>query len=246
MSYQQVTLSELQIQLASRVENKPWWSSAESVAALNEGLRIWNAATGRWLTKVYVPLVPNDPWVPLPGAIAQPVRVLYNAIPLEKASQADLDYSIPNWRGATTATPGHPNRPVYWAPVSLTLLVIYPAFADFPSTLEVAGVHQTPLLVNAGDFVDLGEEELDLLLGYAQHVLAFKVGGPRFVLTYPKWLAFLKAAAAENRQLAATAFYRRLLGLDLQRWQRRQERPVTTPVDGTVDAGQQFAGDANG
>ena len=117
--YQQVTLAQLRVQLAARVEQKPWWTLEDARVALNEGLRIWAAATGRWVTKTYRPLVPNDPFVPLVGAIAQPPRVVYNAIPLEKGSQSDLDYGIPNWRGATTDTAGHPTRPSYWAPISL-------------------------------------------------------------------------------------------------------------------------------
>jgi hypothetical protein len=88
--------------------------------------------------------------------------------------------------------------------------------------------------VNAGDFVDLGQEELDILLAYAKHVLAFKVGGQRLVDSYAGWIDLLKAAAAENRQFAASAFYRRLLGLDQQRWLRRQERQVQNPVDGVL------------
>jgi hypothetical protein len=204
-------------------------------------MRIWNAATGRWLTKYLVPDVPNDCYVSCPLTLSQATRVLWNAIPLEKCSQADLDYGFPNWRGTTTATLFAPARPVYWAPVSLNLLVIYPADAglNFLNTLEVAGVIQTPLLVAAGDFVDLGQEELDVLLGYALHVLSLKVGGQRLVDSYAGWLAFLKAAAAENRQFAASTFYRRLLGLDAQRWIRRQERPVENPVDGVLQTIQQ-------
>lgn len=240
MAYQQTTLAELQTQLAQRTESSPWWSAEEARLALNEGLRIWNALTGRWITKVYPEPVPRDPYVPLPGAMTQATRVLWQGIPLEKGSLADFDYGIPSWRKGVAGETGHPARPSYWAPVALNLFVLYPAMAtdQFPGSLEVAGVHQTPLLVNAGDYVDLGDELLDVLLGYALHVLSFKVGGQRLVASYPGWLEFLKAGAAENRQFAASAFYRRLLGLDQQRWLRRQERPVQNPVDGVLETVQ--------
>lgn len=231
--YQAVTLSQLQTQLAQRTESSPWWSAEEARLALNEGLRVWNAITGCWTDKFYPTPIPNDPWVPLPGAMTQATRVLWDKVPLEKGSLADFDYGIPNWRNAVSGATGHPARPSYWAPVALNLLVLYPAMstAQFPGSLEVAGVHQTPLLVNAGDFVDLGQEQHDVLLGYALHALSLKVGGQRLVDSYAGWIAFLTAGAAENRQFAASKFYRRLLGLDAQRWVRRQERPVQNPVD---------------
>ncbi len=233
MAYQAVTLAELQTDLSSRTEGNPWWTPEEARLALNEGLRLWNAATGMWVRKTYPVPVPEDHYVPLDSSITQATRVLWNAVPLEKGSLADFDYGLPGWRAAVAGDVGHPDRPSYWAPVSLTLINIYPAmaFGQFPAVLEVAGVHDTPVLVAAGDFVDLGQEQHDVLLGYALHVLSFKLGGQRLVATYPGWVGFLKAAAAENRQFAASAFYRRLLGLDMQRWLKRAERPVQNPVD---------------
>jgi hypothetical protein len=239
MPYQQVTLADLQAQLAARTDTNPWWTPEEARLALNEGLRIWNAATGRWVTKFPLRPVPNDPFVPLVGNVALPLRVLWNNIPLEKCGQNDLDYGFPGWRGATIATPGAPYRPVYWAPISLNLLVLYPAVDGITTALEVAAVQQTPLLVNPGDFIDLGQEEHDLLLGYALHVLTFSIGGQRFQLTLPKLKAFLEAAGAQNRQFAATSWYRRFLGLDAQRWFRPAERKVQNPVDAVTNEGNQ-------
>lgn len=242
MSYQAITLADLQTALAARTDANPWWSAEQARLALNEGLRIWNAATAQWTAKLPAVAVPNDPFVPVTSALTQATRVLWNAIPLEKCSLADLDYGIPAWRGALAGQAGHPSRPSYWAPVALNLLVVYPAVVVFPTALEIAGVAATPLLVNAGDFVDLGQEQHDVLLGYALHVLTFSVGGPRLVQTYPGWIRFLQAAAAQNRQFAASAFYRRLLGLDAQRWLRRQERPAVNPVDQVIAQASQSEG----
>jgi hypothetical protein len=238
MPYAQVTLADLLVALADRYESKPFWSSTEATRALNEGLRIWNAATGFWMGKRYVTTVPNDPYLPLDGTLTQTTRVLWNAIPLEKTSRYDLDYGIPNWRGATTVTPGAPPRPSYWAPLGLSLICIYPADAVGLNTLEVAGVRTTPILVNPTDYVDLGQEEHDQLLAYAHHVLAFKIGGEVLVASYAGWLGFLKAAGARNQRFAASAFYRRALGMDQQRRLRPTTAPVTTPVDQALQAGQ--------
>ncbi len=231
MPYQQVTLQQIQVALADRFEGVPFWSTADSTRAINEGLRVWNAATGFWTAPYQTITVPTDPYVALPGTLTQATRLTYNGVPLEKASLADFNYAIPNWRGTTTASAGAPARPVYWAPVSLSLLVIYPAdFTGFGSLLT-DGVRATPVLVTPGDYVDLGQEEHDVLLGYALHVLAFKRGGSLLPATYPGWQAFLQAAAQRNRQLKASAFYRTVLGMN----QLRQQLPPDSQVPGRVD-----------
>lgn len=234
--YQQVTLADLQARLAERVESKPWWTAEDARVALNEGLRVWNAATGFWTTKVFQTTVPNDPYVALPSTLVRGSRVLWNGIPLEKASLTDFDYGIPGWRSATTASSGHPSRPVYWAPAALTLLNIYPADAAGLNSIEVDSVRSTPVLTLPGDFVNLNQADLGRLLGYARHVLAFKVGGPALVTSYPDWLAFLRACGEQNAQFAASTFYRRALGLDQQYRQRRLRKPVPQPVDQALAA----------
>jgi len=234
VSYQQATLATLKARLADRYESVPYWSAAEATSALNEGLRIYSCATGFWREEVLTVTVPNDHYVALPGSMVQGTRVKWNDLALEPVSRFDLDYQIPNWRGTTTATSGAPSRPLYWARVSLTSLLIYPAdaYASVGGThaLSINGVRNTPILVNDADFVDLGQELFDVLLGYATHVLAFKLGGDALVSTYPGWLAFLAAAAKENREFAATTYYRKLMGLDHLRRLQPPERAADSLV----------------
>lgn len=212
MAYTTVTLTDLETALADRYEGVPYWTAEEARLALNEGLRVWNAGTGFWKRPFLGQTIPGDPYVALTGSMVQSTRVTWNGVPLEKVTKADLDWTIPNWRGTTTATVGAPDRPLYWAPLSVSLLVIYPADAAGFNALLVDGVRATPLLVNGTDYVNLGQEEHDVLLGYALHVLSFKWGGQLFVATYPGWQAFLAAMAQRNRQLAASAFYRQVQG----------------------------------
>ena len=229
--YQQVTLAALEQALADRYESNPFWTSEEARRALNEGLRVYNAMTGFWKGPFSTVTVPDDPYVALPGTLVQPARVKWNGIPLEPVSRFDLDWSITNWRGTTTATPGAPSQPVYWARISLMTLVIYPADHTALNSITVEGVRQTPILVNLTDWVDLGQEQFNQLLAYAQHVLAFKIGGETLVASYSGWLDFLQAGAARNQQFAATGFYRKIMGLD-QLWVRTPPRVnVPSAVD---------------
>jgi len=73
---------------------------------------------------------------------------------------------------------------------------------------------------------------------YAQHVLAFKVGGEALTSTYPAWLAFLQAMGASNRRFAQSAWYRKVLGLD----QQRRMRPTSAPTQSAVDQAAQAGG----
>lgn len=231
MAYQQITLAQLQQALADRYEQVPFWTAEDARLALNEGLKIWNVATGYWKRPFLTVPVPDDPYVAVTGALVQATRVTWNGVPLEQASIADFDYGVTNWRGTTTATVGAPARPVYWAPVSLSLLVIYPADAGFGNALLIDGVRATPLLTLPADYVDLGQEEHDVLLGYALHVLSFKQPAGAISQTYGGWQAFLRAAGQRNRQFAASAFYRQVMGLN----QLRRLTPPEVPTEGLVD-----------
>lgn len=246
MAYQQVTLTQAQQLLADRYESVPYWTPEEARIALNEALHLYSAATGFWKKTFQTVTVPNDPFVALPGTLVQGSRVTWNGIPLEYGSVFELDQAFPNWRGQTTASPGAPNRPVYWARFSLSLLAIYPADANptivtaGANALLVDGVRDTPVLLRPTDFIDIGQEEFNTLLGYAQHVLAFKVGGETLVKSYPAWQAFLKACAAKNEQFAATAYYRRAMGLD----QQRRFHPPSANVTSAADQAAQDAAQA--
>ena len=233
--YQQISLAQLQQALLQRVEGVPYWTPAEATRAINEAMRIYSACSGYWRTLISVPTIPNQHYVPLPGTLVQGTRVTWNGLPLEPVTLNDLSWSIRNWRGTTTATPGAPPRPIYWAKASLTLLMIYPAdaYASVGGTnaLQIDGIRNTPILVNQTDFIDLGQEQFDTLLGYAQHVLSFKLGGQALVSTYPAWAALLAAAAEQNRQFAKSAWYRKFAGLSSRHTLLGTESAVQEPVD---------------
>lgn len=211
MPYQQTTLADLQAQLAARYEAKPFWVADEATLAINEALSTWNLLTGRWRTRVVLPTT-TSPEVALPATLTYRTRVAVGGRPLTPTSIFDLDHGRSQWRQETTATDGLPSRPLVWAPISLMLIALWPADASAPRSLSVDGVAQTPRLVNAGDFVDLGEDDFSVLLNFALHVLALKKGGPWFAKTQGYFRAFLEAAAAENDLITTSQTYRAVMG----------------------------------
>lgn len=217
MPYQTTTLEAFRTALTRRWDASVFWTAEEARLAINEVLRDWNLLTGRWRRRVTVATGALDPVVLLPSTLVFGMRVRVGTLPVWPTSVTELDFSRTTWRLEHTASGGAvPTRPYFWAPESLARIVIWPATAGV-SSIEVDGVAATPILVEDADYVDLGEEILDLLADAALHVLAFKEGGPRWRQTRPYWQAFLQAAAEENTLLKAHQKYRRWAGLDRRR-----------------------------
>lgn len=215
--FQNTTLAVLLVRLAERYDGQPFWTADQARRAINEGLRIWNVITGTWRgSSVGLITVPNDPYLYVGGAVEKVTRVVVGTRVLNPTSLQQLDQLMPNWEGLT-APAALSCR--HWAPVGLTEIALSPAdAAPAQQAISVSGVVAAPILVNAGDFLDLGDEEINTLLGYALHTLAFAKGVAVLSATRPLYLAFLKSAANRNAVFAASSLYRKLIGLDFLRY----------------------------
>lgn len=214
MPWTRETLSSLRTQLEARVESSPFWTTEEARLALNEALSFWQLLTGYWYAAEDVQILAGDPFFATSAAILFRTRVTYQGLPLADSSLTDLFRGRPNWWTETTADGGDvPTRPTVWAPMSLTLLAVWPQPAGI-ATLTVQGLSRTPVLAAEADPVDIEDGIVDHILGYALHVLTFKEGWARFAGTTVAMQEFLKAAGEENGQLTASGAYRQYLGLD--------------------------------
>jgi hypothetical protein len=115
--------------------------------------------------------------------------------------------------------------------------VIWPAVAaNAVDAMAVDGVANTPVLVEDGDTVDLGEETLDLIVDFALHVLLFKQAGTMWEATLPFYQTFLRAAAEENGRLKANQKFRRAAGLDRRR-DLQPSKGIPTQLDTIAERG---------
>lgn len=219
MAYAVTTLAEFRLSLQRRWEEAAFWTDEEARLAINEALRDWNLLTGRWRRRTILDVLANIPTVDLGGSLIYGMRVRFGVKPLVGTSLAELDLARPTWRFETVATGGDvPVVPTLWAPVSLQQIVIWPASAtDVSGVVLVDGIAATPVLVEDADYVDIGEETIDILSDFALHIAAFKRGGPEWRNTKPFWQAFLKAAAEENSLLKTKQAFRRYAGLNRTR-----------------------------
>ncbi len=197
---------------------------------------MWNSLTGFWKETITLDTGLTANWdFALPASIVFGMRVEYEGKPLNLSSLDDMDNGHPGWQSQTTATGGNvPTEPKNWLPLSVDMIAIWPADAAGSHTLTIDGVAATPQLVAAGDYIDIGAEELGVILGYALHVLSLKEGGQRFATTQSYFSEFLMAAAEENDQLTQSSMFREFLGLDLNR--------QTTATRGKPTAYDQLSG----
>lgn len=239
MAYQTTTLAQLKTRLSARYEGQPFWTADQARRAINEGLRVWSLITGTWqgTSDPALTTVPNDPYLYVGGTMTKSTRVKVGATYLVMSSIMGFDRTLPNWEGTTTATAGAPATPVYWAPVGLTEIAIYPADATVLGTpVVVDGVRNLVPLVADGDFLDLGDEEIDTLLGYALHVLSFYKGAEALKTTRPFLVAFLQSAIKRNAVFAASDIFRKTLGRDYTRFAEPMEQASSPQQDAAVAA----------
>lgn len=206
MPYASTTRAQLRLLLQQRYESSPFWTDTDANLAINQTLRTWNLLTSYWRKRIVVNSVPNDPLVPIVGTLAQQTACTWQGRPMTGVSVAELNMLAPGWWQARAGQTGLPTRPLFWAPVGLNLVALYPA-AVVVGSLEVDGVRSTPVLSADGDFVDIGSEELDTLTGYALHVCAMKAGASFLERTKPYLEDFLEAAVRRNGLLKLTRWY---------------------------------------
>ncbi len=236
MGYASETLDDLQDKLAEKYESVPFWTAEEARLAINESCRIWNGITGYWRRRVPLTLVPNDPWLPLPSILTQRSRLEVAGLALHRSTINQLKYAAPYWRTETTSSGGVvPTSPFCWCPVGLSLVAIWPAVTT-PTTVLVDGLMQTPVLVNDQDTLNMGDEELSTLLGFALHLLTFKGPDQQFAATKPLQMAFYKAAAERNDRFAKSDFLAQFMG------QRKFRNQGAADLPRAIAVGEQNAG----
>lgn len=209
------TWSEIRARIRDRIEQKFFWSDEDLLDAFNEGLYLFNLATGKWRTRITLPTVANQSEYVLPASMVYRMRMTFNDLPLTPGNREDLNNGRYQWRADTTATGAPvPTRPMIWIPIDLYLFYLWPRDAVGGGTLTVDGVAATPVAVEEGDTVDIEEEHLTALIGYSLHQLTFKKGGPAFQVTMPYLQAFLQECVDINEQIKSSQAFRRLMGID--------------------------------
>src|SRR5262245_40962467 len=131
------------------------------------------------------------------------VHAELNGVPSIPGSLASHDMGSPNWQNIT----GAPEE-ILVAGNNLIALANVPADV-YSVTLDVVASRPTGLCVcpTSAGFLQLGREQVDMILDYAEHLALFKVGGAEFEATQRQAENFFLQSIAFNQRLSASARY---------------------------------------
>lgn len=214
MAYAAITLATLRARLQDRFTGDPFWSSTEANDALNEALRYFNLFTGYWRGTATALTTAGVAFVTVPGTLTYRTRITRSGLVLTRKSIVELYRTTRNWRTQTTTSGAPvPSTLHVWAPVGLGKIAIWPTDTAGGTTLTFEAIKLTPILTADGQSVDIGNEELNLILNEALYILSFKRPSILEQMA-PKHQIFLVGCLERNDQLRASSYYRNVLGLD--------------------------------
>lgn len=146
-----------------------------------------------------------------------------NGVPLIPVTLQSLESSTPNWENVQA-------KPTDVALAAPNLLALNPVpDGVYSVTLDV--VRRCPIPLNDGAAIQVGREQLDMILDYAEHLALFKVGGDEWHATERASNNFLAQCLTYNQRISAAARASMAAVLQSQRQKqalpRRSERSTT-------------------
>lgn len=222
MPYSQFTLVQLRAFFYQQVNgNTAFFRTDEVDGILQEAFRVFNVLTGFWRDRVVMAAtVAGQHFYTVPATLSYILRVEVNQRPLGSSSLWDLDYGQPQWEGESAASGEFPK---VFAPAGTNQFALWPASFAGGESLVVEGVIPAPTLSTVG-FVNLGKDELETILDYAEHIAQFKEGGQEFDASQELLKSFLQECGERNGMLMQSSKFRGYMGLT-----DRKKRPMRLP-----------------
>jgi len=127
------------------------------------------------------------------------VQAEIQGVPLLVDSLHSLDAYNTGWQNDT-------GTPTTIGATGLNTLGLSPV-PDGVYSITVDVVRDAPVPTADGTQIQLGREELEAVLGYAEHLAMFKVGGPEWEASARYWNNMLQMSLSYNERLAAASRY---------------------------------------
>lgn len=137
---------------------------------------------------------------------------------------SEADQYAANWQADT---PGVPES-VFHA--GLNMVAPYPIpGAAAPYSMTVSVVSNMTVPTSDAAYLQIGRDDVEAILGEAQHVATFKQGGAEFLATMDLHASFVRHCALYNSKLTAMSEFRELL------YGRSQRDKLVNPEFSTID-----------
>ena len=139
-------------------------------------------------------------------------------------SLQELDASEPNWMNSSST-------PADVALAGWNIMAVNPVpDANGPYSVTLDVIRNAPVPSSDGAQVQIGREQLDMIVDYAEHLAMFKVGGAEWRATELQARQFTTQALAYNKRLSATA--RAALAAAFSSAKEQADRPFMVEAGG--------------
>ena len=148
-------------------------------------------------------------------------------VTVEAITAADFyaaDFYAANWQGLT---PGPPTA-VYYAGLNQAAVAPAPD-SGRPYAVTASVVQNMPLPGNDGAFLQVGRDDVQAILDYAQHIAMFKCGGDEFAKTLPLYQNFMRHCSLYNSKLQALSPFLEMI--DLRSQEDERQNPMFSKIN---------------
>lgn len=121
-----------------------------------------------------------------------------------------------------------PGAPTRLALAGRNLLVTIP-YSDQAYSVTLDLIRNMIVPAADSDFLQVGNEEVDAIIGMGQHLASFNMGGEEFQATMPLYQAFGRLAILRNNRMNANTALRKMLEAPAQGEERMVPRLVPSP-----------------
>jgi hypothetical protein len=156
-----------------------------------------------------------------------------DGVPQSVDSLFDLDTFNGGWQSLA------PQTPTIVAMAGLNLLVLAPP-PNAPHSVTADILRNIPVPAVDADQVVVGREVLNVVLDYAEHLAAFKMGGTEFEATVGHYARLVRLAQQQNERWRAQAKLAEVLHDRARReeeFNRRRARPQPVPIAANMEGG---------
>jgi hypothetical protein len=145
------------------------------------------------------------------------IRIICNSLPLNIDSLFNIDAGYPYWRNQI--------NPPEMAGILYDIFCPVPAIPDRTYASTVYMSQSAPIPINGGDYIQMGEEDIDNLKKYVTHYLTFKCGGKDFTSTMPDYDAYMKnVSGRKGVNIAKIKYLSPLFAQPQVEWEQRPDR----------------------
>lgn len=147
-----------------------------------------------------------------------------NDVPVTVEAVTAADFYAANWQGLAAGSP----VAAYYDGLNMVAVALASDSAG-PYSITASVVQNMPIPPSDDDYLQIGRDDVQSILDYAQHVAMFKCGGSEFAATVPLFQNFMRHCALYNSKLGALSPFLEMI--DLRSREDERQKPTFGKVN---------------